>query len=80
MTNVRQTQKSRILDLLIERGGAGVFIWELMMPIEKGGCSAAQYGARILELRRMGHDIRNDRPGHFILYRQPTQLNVYSFI
>lgn len=72
---IRNTQKGRILDLLVERGGAGVYVYELCGPRPEGlGCS--QYNARVLELRRMGHRIINDRPGHFVLVTQPEQLGM----
>ena len=71
------TQKQRIMDLLIERREAGVRVYELCGPRPEGlGCS--QYNARIKELREMGWDIRNERPGLFVLHREPKQLNLYE--
>lgn len=65
------------MDLLTERGGLGVFVYELCGPRPQGlGCS--QYNARIKELRDKGHRIVNDRPGHFVLHREPVQTSIYE--
>ena len=48
----RDTQRDKILRLLREREGCWVPSYEL-------AAIALQYGARVLELRRMGHDIEN---------------------
>lgn len=56
------TQEQRILDLLRERGNAGVKSWEIP---EKLGI--LQYNARIFGLRRKGYNIINTQPGHFVL-------------
>jgi hypothetical protein len=37
-----------------------------MTPRPKG-LGIAQYNARIWKLRKIGHDIRNIKPGHFVL-------------
>jgi hypothetical protein len=47
-----KTQRARILRLLIEARGAWVPLPEIMV-------CAAQYNARILELRRMGFNVEN---------------------
>lgn len=47
-----KTQRARILRLLIDARGAWVPLPEIM-------ACAAQYNARILELRRLGFDIEN---------------------
>lgn len=63
---LKMSQKKRILELLKIRGLAGVFVWELTGARPEGlGCQ--QYNARILELRKDGHNIINTTPGHFIL-------------
>ena len=71
----RNTQKSRLFDLLLERGQRGVYVYEIMTPAPQG-CGIAQYNARIFELRRLGWDIRSDRPGHFYLQHQPEQIGL----
>ena len=71
----RNTQKSRLFDLLLERGQRGVYVYEIMTPAPQG-LGIAQYGARILELRRLGWNIQNDHPGHFILIHQPEQIGL----
>ena len=60
------TQEERILALLREKGEVGVRVWELIAP-RPTGLGVAQYGARILGLRRKGFDIVNVKPGHFVL-------------
>jgi hypothetical protein len=71
MYQAKNTQESRILDLLIERGEAGAYSYELAEPQPKGlGC--LQYNARLYGLRKKGHNIISDRDGHFILHRQKT--------
>ncbi|MGH9504800.1 MAG: hypothetical protein ACRD20_18260 [Terriglobales bacterium] len=59
----RNTQRSRILGLLIDARGAWV---PLPRVLELG---AAQYGARILELRRLGFNIENRRDGEHSAFR-----------
>jgi hypothetical protein len=51
--STRQTQRDRILRLLIEANGS----WVPLPHILALGC--AQYGARILELRRLHFNIEN---------------------
>lgn len=63
----KPTQQQRILNLLKERGPAGVLVYELMTPQGMGGLGVSQYGARIMELRRKGYKIINKKPGHFVL-------------
>ena len=70
---MRNSQKSRLFDLLLERGGRGVYVYEIMAPTPQG-LGIAQYGARILELREEGWNIKNDHPGHFILIHEPEQI------
>jgi hypothetical protein len=48
----RKTQRARILGLLIDARGQWVALPEIM-------ACAAQYNARIFELRRLGFDIEN---------------------
>lgn len=52
MSFARQTQRDRILRLLIDARGAWVPLPEIIEL-------AAQYNARILELRRLGFNIEN---------------------
>ena len=61
-----KTQEQRILDLLKERGNEGAYVYEFMMPRPKG-LGIAQYNARIWGLRKKGYDIKNKKPGHFVL-------------
>jgi hypothetical protein len=58
MTQATDTQAQRILEALQNAGEAGVPIYKLIAP-RPDGLGVAQYNARILELRRAGHDIRN---------------------
>lgn len=58
------TQEQRILDLLRERGYAGVMAWEIPANLH-----ILQYNARIFGLRKKGYDIRNI-DGKFVLYEQ----------
>ena len=64
------SQRERILNLLRERGNAGVRVWELIAP-RPTGLGIAQYGARIKELREQGFNIINVKPGYFILKAEP---------
>ena len=48
-----RTQRTRILDLLVAARGGWVSLPEIL------ACGAAQYGARLHELRRLGHRIDN---------------------
>jgi hypothetical protein len=52
MSDSRSTQRGKILDVLISARGDWV-------PLPKITACAAQYNARIFELRRMGFVIRN---------------------
>ena len=72
---MKQTQKSRLFDLLLERGSQGVYVYEIMTPYPNG-LGIAQYGARILELRKKGWNIVNDYIGHFTLMHQPEQVGL----
>ena len=58
---------SHLLELLKERGSEGVFVYEFMMPRNRGGLGVAQYNARIYGLRKKGYIIENKEPGHFVL-------------
>jgi hypothetical protein len=73
-----RTQEELILDLLKERGSAGAFVWDFMMPKPKGGLGVAQYNSRIWGLRQKGYKIENVEPGHFVLVaeREPVQMNL----
>jgi hypothetical protein len=53
ITSVRATQRGKILELLRSRAGEWVSLPEIL------GLGFAQFGARIFELRRNGHTIRN---------------------
>lgn len=53
------TQKERILNLL--QTTRRVPAWRITTPRPMGGLGVMQYGARILELRREGYDIRNNK-------------------
>lgn len=66
-----KTQEQRILDLLKERGKEGAFIWDFIMPRNRGGLGIAQYNARIYGLRKKGYLIKNVEPGHFVLEKEP---------
>lgn len=57
------TQRQRLLNAFEDRGE--LYVYEIMTP-QPGGLGISQYGARILELRRDGYPIINDKPGHFI--------------
>lgn len=61
-----QTQRDRLLAILMERGEQGVFVYELIAPRPQG-LGIAQYNARIKELRSRGYVIINKEPGHFVL-------------
>ena len=65
--NKRLTQRQRLLRLLRQRGKVGVKVWEIMTP-RPHGLGIAQYGARILELRRRGYIIEN-KVGLFVLVK-----------
>ena len=60
------TQEQRILDLLKVRGERGAMVYEFMTP-RPHGLGVAQYNARIWGLKQKGYDIRNIKPGHFVL-------------
>ncbi len=60
------TQEQRILNLLRDRGKAGVYVYEFMTPRPQG-LGIAQYNARLFGLRKKGYIIENVVPGHFIL-------------
>jgi len=79
METNRLTQKMRLLELLKERGEAGVYVYEIMTP-RPVGLGIAQYGARILELRRQGYIIMNTEPGHFVLKEniKPVQIDFFN--
>lgn len=73
----RPTQEQRILKLLQDRGEQGAYVWEFMMPQNRGGLGVAQYNARIYGLREKGYDIVNVEPGHFVLKeKDPEQLDM----
>lgn len=72
----KPTQEEKILDLLRQRGDAGVFVWELMTPINRGGLGIAQYNARIKGLRDKGFTIDNVKPGHFVLVEKPPYKEI----
>ena len=74
-----KTQTQRILELLKERGEAGAFVYEFMMPRPQG-LGIAQYNARIKELREQGHDIENVVPGHFVLRAKAPATPVKEII
>lgn len=61
------TQEQRILKLLRERGSEGAFVYDFMLPRNRGGLGIAQYNARIWGLRQKGYVIKNKKPGHFVL-------------
>ncbi len=54
----KQTQTDRILELLRERGNAGIPVWEMIAPRPQG-LGVAQYNARVYELRQKGYEIVN---------------------
>jgi lysozyme family protein len=54
MYQEKKTQEERILDLLRERGAAGVANWEIPAQLH-----ILQYNARIFGLKRKGYDIKN---------------------
>jgi len=64
------SQKGRIIKLLKERGQMGAFVYEIITPRPQG-LGIAQYNARIKELRETGYNIRNVKPGHFVLEENP---------
>lgn len=63
----KPTQEQRILELLRERGSAGIYVYEIMTPRPMGGLGIAQYTARIWGLRQKGHVIKNVKKGKFVL-------------
>jgi hypothetical protein len=64
-------QQKRILHALINnKNGITVQFINLSQP---EGLGITQHGARILELRRKGFEIRNDRDCHFYLHTEPIQ-------
>lgn len=67
-------QRERLLELLTERGPAGIYVYEIMQPRPQG-LGVAQYNARIKELREQGHHIVNTQPGHFVLKREFIEEN-----
>jgi Helix-turn-helix domain len=62
-SSTRNTQRSRILELLIDARGSWVPLPEILE------LQISQYGARILELRRMGFIIENRREGEQSWFR-----------
>lgn len=75
----KPTQEQRILELLRERGGQGVYAYELTnteFMRDRGG-AIMQYNARVWGLRQKGYKIINDPIGHFTLYEsEPEQLTI----
>jgi hypothetical protein len=73
-----KTQEQRILDALRLKGKEGLFVWEFMMPRNRGGLGVAAYTARIWGLRQKGYLIENVEPGHYILKEElkPLQNNL----
>ena len=61
------SQRNRLLELLKAREPDVVSIWE---AIQTGG---AQYGARIYELRRLGHRIQNEHGRGFRLVTKQAE-------
>jgi hypothetical protein len=59
----------RILELLKERGSAGVWAWEIPNNLR-----ILQYNARVFGLRKKGYDIRNIN-GKFYLHTEPYQTS-----
>lgn len=70
----KYSQKNNILEYL-RNHREGAYVYELIAP-RPHGLGVAQYNARIYELRRDGHDIRNDFPGHFYLHTEPVQTKL----
>jgi hypothetical protein len=73
--NERSTQRQRLLTLLRDHANEWV---ELPKIMAAGG---AQYGARIYELRRLGHQIQNlQQADHswFRLLTAPTQTRLLA--
>lgn len=62
----KPTQCERILDLLTERGGLGVEVWEMIAP-QPRGLGIAQYNARIYQLRRKGWSIISKDDKFFLM-------------
>jgi hypothetical protein len=71
MYEKRTTQENEILNLLIERRGAGVYSYELAQT-HPMGLGILQYNARIFGLRKKGFKIISDIKGHYILETRPT--------
>jgi hypothetical protein len=69
LTNQKATQRNRLLDLLKSQSPSWVPISEVV------SIAGFQYGARILELRRLGHSIENHPGVAFRLVSQtlPTE-------
>lgn len=72
--NYKPTQEDLILNLLLQRGNNGAYVYEFMLP-QPQGLGIAQYNARIFGLRKKGHNIINKQPGHFVLQTKPVQLS-----
>lgn len=56
------TQKQRLLEAF--RENKDLMVYQIMAPRPQG-LGISQYGARILELRREGYEIKNIEPGRF---------------
>ncbi len=60
---MKLTQRQRLLQAFEEKGH--LYVYEIMAP-RPNGLGISQYGARIKELREMGHPIINKKPGLFV--------------
>jgi hypothetical protein len=69
-----KTQAGRILELLRERGSAGIPVYELITPRSMGGQGIAQYNARVYELRQKGFNIVNKDNTFYLIEGSPVQF------
>lgn len=68
--NDKNSQRNRILRYLTDHK-EGAYIYEFTRDM-----GIYRYSARIHELRKDGHDVRMDRPGHYYLHTEPVQANL----
>jgi hypothetical protein len=70
-----KTQEGRILELLRQRGSAGVYSWEITNDLH-----ILQYNARVFGLRHKGFEIKNTK-NHFVLtydpFAKPVQMDLF---
>jgi len=70
----KPTQEQRILDLLKERGSAGVKSWEIPNNLH-----ILQYNARIYGLREKGFNIINKDETFYLITGEPKQESMFEY-